>query len=214
MPQAEHTDLISDLTDHIVRTALTQIRTWRDGGVDMPVAVNVSARNLHDLRFSNRIEGMLVEFDIPGDRLEIEVTENAVAEDPVRSATVLAQLRDLGLTVAVDDFGTGYSSLSTLRDLRFDRVKIDRSFVTDLATERGDLTIARSVIELAHNLSLATVAEGVETIEVMEILRTVGCDEIQGFLCGRPLPGNDILPLLRHGFVDLDACVVDEVVAP
>lgn len=214
MPQAEHTDLISGLTDHIVRTALAQIRTWRDGGVDMPVAVNVSARNLHDLRFSSRIEGMLAEFDVPGHRLEIEVTENAVAEDPVRSATVLSQLRNLGLTVAVDDFGTGYSSLSTLRDLRFDRVKIDRSFVTDLATERGDLTIARSVIELAHNLSLATVAEGVETIEVMEILRTAGCDEIQGFLCGRPLPGVDILPLLRHGFVDLDACVVDEVVAP
>ena len=205
MPQAEQTDLISGLTDQVLRMAVAQTRCWRDLGLEMPIAVNVSARNLHDLRFPDRVRAVLADFDIEGDCIEIEVTENSVTDDPVRSASVLGQLRELGHSIAVDDFGTGYSSLSTLRDLTIDRVKIDRSFVTDLATQPGDLMIARSVIELAHNLHMATVAEGVESPEVLQILRDLGCDEIQGFLAGRPAPAEELLPLLRLGAVDLDA---------
>lgn len=205
MPQAEQTDLISGLTDQVLRIAVTQIRSWRDDGIEMSVAVNVSARNLHDLRFPDRVRAVLAEFDVDGSCIEIEVTENSVTEDPLRSAKVLGRLRELGLSIAVDDFGTGYSSLSTLRDLTIDRVKIDRSFVTDLATQQGDLMIARSVIELAHNLQMNTVAEGVETHEVLEILRELGCDEIQGYLAGRPRPAAELQEVLTNGVVDLDS---------
>ncbi|MEM7338455.1 MAG: EAL domain-containing protein [Actinomycetota bacterium] len=205
MPQAEQTDLITELTDHIVDLAVCQIRDWRRVGIEVPVAVNVSARNLHDLRFPGRVGAALERHGLTGDVLEVEVTENSVMEDPSRSAMVLSDLRNLGLTVAVDDFGTGYSSLSTLRDLTLDRVKIDRSFVTNLATERGDLTIARSVIELAHNLSLMTVAEGVETHDVLDILRELGCDEVQGFLIARPMPADALEGLLRAGRIEMDA---------
>ncbi len=208
MPQAEQTDLITALTDYIVDMAVRQIREWRDDGLEMAVAVNVSARNVHDLRFPARVRSALDRYGIPGRLLEVEVTENSVMEDPNRSTTVLAEIRDIGISVAVDDFGTGYSSLSTLRDLTLDRIKIDRSFVTGLASDQGDLTIARSVIELAHNLSMATVAEGVETAEVLDILRALGCDEVQGFLMGRPQPADAVEPLLRVGGIDLATVLV------
>ena len=135
--------------------------------------------------------------------MEVEVTENSVMEEPSRSASVLAELRGFGVTVAIDDFGTGYSSLSTLRDLTLDRIKIDRSFVTRLTTNQGDLTIARAVIELAHNLDMMTVAEGVETKDVLDMLRTLGCDEVQGFLLSRPKSADVLEPMLRAGCIDL-----------
>ena len=204
MPQAEQTDLISLLTDQIVDMAAAQIRAWLDDGIELPVAVNVSARNLHDLRFPERVRLTLERHELPGRLLEVEVTENSVMEDPSRSAKVLAELRDFGITVAVDDFGTGYSSLSTLRDLTLDRIKIDRSFVTRLATSDGDLTIARAVIELAHNLSMTTVAEGVETPEVLDILHSLGCDEVQGFLFARPQAAAALEPMLRAGRLIVD----------
>ncbi len=204
MPQAEQTDLISLLTDQIVDMAAAQIRAWLDDGIELPVAVNVSARNLHDLRFPERVRLTLERHELPGRLLEVEVTENSVMEDPSRSSKVLAELRDFGITVAVDDFGTGYSSLSTLRDLTLDRIKIDRSFVTRLATSDGDLTIARAVIELAHNLSMTTVAEGVETPEVLDILHSLGCDEVQGFLFARPQAAAALEPMLRAGRLIVD----------
>ena len=204
MPQAEQTDLISHLTDHIVDLAAGQARRWLDEGIEIPIAVNVSARNLHDLRFPERVQLTLQRYSLPGRLLEIEVTENSVMEDPSRSALVLAELRTFGITVAIDDFGTGYSSLSTLRDLTLDRIKIDRSFVTRLATNDGDMTIARAVIELAHNLSMTTVAEGVETPDVLDILRALGCDEAQGYLFARPQQAHVIEPMLRAGRLDLE----------
>jgi diguanylate cyclase (GGDEF)-like protein len=212
MPQAEQTDLINQLTDHIIEMAARQLRTWLDAGIDVPVAVNVSARNLHDLRFPSRVKGILDCYRIEGRSLEVEITENSVMEDPSRSAQVLADLRGFGITVAIDDFGTGYSSLSTLRDLTLDRIKIDRSFVTSLATDQGDQTIARSVIELAHNLGLTTVAEGVESIEVLDILRNLGCDEVQGFLLARPQRAEALEPMLRIGSADLGALADQPVI--
>jgi EAL domain-containing protein (putative c-di-GMP-specific phosphodiesterase class I) len=125
-------------------------------------------------------------------------------EDPLRSAAVLAHLRRIGVGLAIDDFGTGYSSLSVLRDLQVDRIKIDRSFVTNLAANEGDLTIVRSVIELGHNLGLRTVAEGVETLDALEILRAIGCDEIQGYLLSVPLSAELVTPILRRGHISLD----------
>ncbi|MEM7324828.1 MAG: bifunctional diguanylate cyclase/phosphodiesterase [Actinomycetota bacterium] len=214
MPQAEQTDLINRLTDQIIEMAARQLRDWRNAGIDVPVAVNVSARNLHDLRFPSRVKATLDRYEIDGRSLEVEVTENSVMEDPSRSGKVLSELRSLGITVAIDDFGTGYSSLSTLRDLTLDRIKIDRSFITGLATDTGDLTIARSVIELAHNLGMSTVAEGVETNEVLEMLRSLGCDEVQGFLLARPQPAEALEAMLRAGRTDLGTLIDQPVSTP
>ncbi len=205
MPQAEQTDLMTSLTDHILRMAIAQCAEWRRAGIEVGVAINASARNLHDLRFPRRVGEILAEHEADAKWFEIEITENTVLEDPVRTAAVLAELRELGVGLTIDDFGTGYSSLASLRRLTIDRIKIDRSFITDLANHDGDLTIARSVIELGRNLGLKTVAEGVETPEVYAILKELGCDEIQGFMVSTPVCANDITPMLTKGWVDLDA---------
>ncbi len=205
MPQAEQTALISQLTDHILNLALGQARRWIDDDIHVRVAVNASARNLHDYRFPERVAALLARHGVDASCLEIEITENSVMEDPVRSAEVLSRLRSIGITLAIDDFGTGFSSLSSLRDLTIDRVKIDRSFISGMAHDPGDLTIARSVIELAHNLSLHTVAEGVEDMAVLELLRDLGCDEIQGYLLSRPVAATELEPMLRAGRADLTA---------
>jgi EAL domain-containing protein (putative c-di-GMP-specific phosphodiesterase class I) len=123
----------------------------------------------------------------------------------VRTASVLGHLRALGVRLSLDDFGTGYSSLASLRTLTIDAIKIDRSFVTDMDYRSDDLAIARSVVELGHNLGLRIVAEGVETPEVLGLIRHLGCDDFQGFLLSEPLPAAGLEPLLRAGRVDLDA---------
>lgn len=204
MPQAEQTELMTPLTDLVMTTAMDQCERWHAQGIRVGVSINASARNLHDLRFPNRVADRLAEFHLDPAWFEVEITENTVMADPVRSASVLGHLRALGVGIAIDDFGTGYSSLASLRQLTIDRIKIDRSFVTDLATREGDLTIARSVIELARNLGLRSVAEGIETPEVLEILDQLGCDEAQGFLIARPMTAEDITPLLRDGVVHFD----------
>ena len=130
--------------------------------------------------------------------IELEITENTVMSDPLRSAAIIRQLRQHGITIAVDDFGTGYSSLSNLRDLTLDWLKIDQSFVTDLAERPENLVIVRSVIDLARNLGLRTVAEGVEGRRELELLRTMGCDEAQGFFVGHPMSPADLCQWLDH----------------
>ncbi len=211
MPQVEQTDLINALTDHVIDMALDQCRQWAEDGISVSIAVNVSARNLHDLKFPERVARKLADQGLDPSVLEIEITENAVMEDPIRSSAVLSRLRAVGVTLAIDDFGTGYSSLSVLRDLEVDRIKIDRSFVTNLALNDGDLTIVRSVIELGHNLGLRAVAEGVETIEAMRVLQAIGCDEVQGFLLAKPVAAAELTPLLRIGRVDLSELAATEV---
>ncbi len=205
MPQAEQTDLMTPLTDHILEMAIAQCAEWRAAGFDINVAVNASARNLHDLRFPRRVAAILEQHEADAGWFEVEITENTVLEDPIRTAAVLAELRELGIGLTIDDFGTGYSSLASLRHLTIDRIKVDRSFITDLADQDGDLTIARSVIELGRNLDLKTVAEGVETPEVYRILKELGCDEIQGFFVSIPLQPDALLPVLEAGWIDLDS---------
>ncbi|MEZ5229410.1 MAG: EAL domain-containing protein [Acidimicrobiales bacterium] len=202
MPQAEQTDLITPLTDHVIELALAQCRRWKNDGIDVGVAVNVSARNLHDLRLAARVADALERHQLPAAVLELEITENAVMEDPLRARTVLGDLRELGVSLAIDDFGTGYSSLSVLRDLDVDRIKIDRAFVTNVATCESDRSIVRSVVELGRNLGMKTIAEGVETVEALDVLRSIGCDEIQGFLFAAPLPSELLTPMLRQGRIE------------
>ncbi len=199
MPQAEQTELIAQITDQVLDQAIGQCVAWHDAGIRLAVAVNASARNLHDLRFPARLQDLLYRHHLDPAWLELEITENTVMADPVRTASVLGHLRALGVRLSVDDFGTGYSSLANLRTLTIDTIKIDRSFVTDMTSRPGDLAIARSVVELGHNLGLRIVAEGVETMEVFELVRQLGCDEFQGFLLSPPAPAAELEPLLRRG---------------
>ena len=147
-----------------------------------------AARCLSEPDLVERVQRALRLHGVPGELLILELTEGSVVDDSVRSSTVLAELHALGLRLSMDDFGTGYSSLSQLRQLPIDEVKIDKSFVLGMSTSQGESFIARSIIELAHNLGLRVVAEGVEDELTRKLLTEMGCDKLQGFLVSRPLP--------------------------
>jgi len=181
IPLAEHTGLIKSLTAWVLNQALQQWREWQDHGLNLCVAVNLSARNLHDSQLAATITEMLETYDMPPDRLTLELTESAVMADAVHAIDVLSRLSETGVKIAVDDFGTGHSSLAYLKQLPLDVVKIDRSFVTDLATSDDDSFIVRSVVDLAHSLRLEVVAEGVEDKQSLRLLDMMGCDLAQGF---------------------------------
>jgi EAL domain-containing protein (putative c-di-GMP-specific phosphodiesterase class I) len=163
----------------------------------VPVAVNLSVRHLTDLSLPQRLADLLSKYDVPADHLVLEVTETLIMNDPIRSLDVLHLLHDLGVRLAIDDFGTGYSSLAYLRRMDVDELKIDKSFVLQLASDEGNATIVRSTIELGHNLGLRVVAEGVEDAVALEMLRTWGCDVAQGYFLSRPLPADAVLPWSR-----------------
>ncbi len=205
---AEQTDLMGPLTAYVLRKALHQCAQWHEAGMLVTVAVNASARNLHDLGFPDAVRDALASAGIDGTWLEIEITENTVMTDPARSGEVLSQLRALGVQLSIDDFGTGYSSLASLRSLPIDRIKIDKSFVMNMANRPEDATIVRSIIELAHNLGLGTIAEGVEDLNVLRMLRTLGCDQIQGHLLAPPEPAEKITPMLASQASSL-AMIID-----
>jgi EAL domain-containing protein (putative c-di-GMP-specific phosphodiesterase class I) len=185
---AEQIGRIGALTDHVLDLALARCRRWLDDGIALSVAVNLSAHCLGEPDLVERVRGALQRHGVPGDLLILELTEGSVVDDSVRNSTVLAGLHALGLRLSMDDFGTGYSSLSQLRQLPIDEVKIDKSFVLGMATSQGESFIARSIIELAHNLGLRVVAEGVEDELTRKLLTEMGCDKLQGFLVSRPLP--------------------------
>jgi EAL domain-containing protein (putative c-di-GMP-specific phosphodiesterase class I)/ActR/RegA family two-component response regulator len=176
------------LTDWVVTAAARQHRALRGDGLIAPIAVNVSGKNLDDVGFVDRIFDRLQEADVPPGQFGVELTETAAAMDPAKTMDILARLRLKGIHLALDDFGTGYSSLKQLRQLPFSALKIDRSFITDLTTSRDSLVIVKSIIDLARNLELETVAEGVETEETATCLSTLGVTALQGYLIARPLP--------------------------
>jgi diguanylate cyclase (GGDEF)-like protein len=185
---AEQIGRIGLVTDHVLDLALARCRRWLDQGIALSVAVNISARSLGEPGLVERIRGALARHRVPGELLVLELTESSVVDDAVRASGVLEELHLLGLRLSMDDFGTGYSSLSQLRQLPIDELKIDKSFVLTMATSQGESFIARSIIELAHNLGLCVVAEGVEDEMTRNQLATMGCDKLQGFLISRPLP--------------------------
>jgi diguanylate cyclase (GGDEF)-like protein len=189
---AERTGLIHELTVHVIDLALSQARRWEDEGHPLEVAVNISARDLLDHDLPARVATALEAHGVEASMLELELTENAAITDLPRARTILGELRALGVRLAIDDFGTGHSSLAYFRTLPVDRLKIDRSFVTDMAESEGDSAIVRSTIELAHDLGLEVVAEGVETEECNARLADLGCDLVQGYLFGRPMPAEEI----------------------
>jgi diguanylate cyclase (GGDEF)-like protein len=199
VPILERTSLIHRFTDHVLSLALAQARAWLDAGYRVPVAVNVSTRSLLDLTFPDTVARALAQAGIPGDMLCIEITENTVMADPQRAIAVLRRIRQLGTKTAIDDFGTGYSSMAYLRILPLDEIKIDRSFVTDMATDRSNYVLVESAVDLGHNLGLAVVAEGVEDEPAAAALDRLGCDIAQGYHFDRPLSPADFAQRLAEG---------------
>ena len=186
---AEGTGLIEPLTRYVLGMALEQCAAWRAAGhEDLPVAVNVSARNLLESDLVEVVADLLRLHDVPATCLVVEVTESAVMADPDKATEVLTRLHALGVAVALDDFGAGYTSLAQLRTLPLHELKIDRQFVTDMANRSDDEMIVRSIVELGHNLGLKLVAEGVEDAASAERLLASGCESAQGYHFARPIP--------------------------
>jgi diguanylate cyclase (GGDEF)-like protein/PAS domain S-box-containing protein len=196
IPLCEETGVIDLLSRWVIEAALRQMHTWHDDAIDLPVAVNLSMRNLQDQQLPEAIALLLVQYGVPPAWLTLEITESAVMADPERAVEVLGRLREIG--VAIDDFGTGYSSLAYLKRLPVDLLKIDRSFTLNVCTDRSDLAIVRSVIELGHQLDLQLIAEGVEDEASWSLLVGLGCDEGQGYLFSRPLEAEAVAHWVRQ----------------
>jgi predicted signal transduction protein with EAL and GGDEF domain len=194
IPIAESTSLIDLLFSRVLRVALRQLAQWDDLALHLDACVNLSARQLSDSSLPATVHRHLTEHGIAAHRLILEVTESRLISDPERSAHIIGELHGLGVQISIDDFGTGYSSLSYLQRLAVDELKIDKSFTLKL-DETGDDTIIRSTIELGHNLGLRVVAEGVETPAAVERLTRMGCDRLQGFLIGPPVPALELPPI-------------------
>jgi diguanylate cyclase (GGDEF)-like protein len=193
VPVAEHTGLLRPLTLFVLESAFQECARWREAGFDLGVAVNLSVRNLLDIELPLDIERLLARHGLPPTAVEVEITESALLADPVRTNGVLQALHRIGVGISIDDYGTGYSSLSYLRKMPVDELKIDRSFVTDMAHDENAAVIVRSTIELGRNLGLRVVAEGVETREVWDRLAALGCHVAQGYFFGRPVAGTQFL---------------------
>ena len=187
---AEETGLIVPIGKWVMKQACAQNKAWQDAGLDpIVVSVNVSARQFRQDNLVRTVAEVLEETGLEARYLELELTESMVMHDAAQLVAMLAELKRLGVQISVDDFGTGYSSLSYLKRFPVDRLKVDRSFVADLATDADDATIVRAIIQLGHNLGLKVVAEGVEQDEQVNFLRLNQCDEAQGFIFCRPIEG-------------------------
>jgi diguanylate cyclase len=194
IPLAEHTGLIGPLTVAVLNMALAQAKVWADGGQQIPVAVNVSARSLVDEDFAGKVADLLERHDVPPALLKIEVTESAVMLEPERAARILNQLHALGVRIAIDDFGAGYTSLAQLRNLPVSELKIDKSFVLTMHSNRDDALIVRSMVDLGHSLNMKVVAEGVETAHALDALADFHCDVAQGYHLCRPILADAVMP--------------------
>ncbi|MYU21102.1 bifunctional diguanylate cyclase/phosphodiesterase [Streptomyces sp. SID8352] len=188
---AESSGLMPRLTEYVLETALAQVAQWRSQGLFVPVAVNVSPRDVHSPGFAGSVAARLARHGVPAGALQLEITEHVLLEDPQRAADTLNALTGHGVKMSLDDFGTGYSSLVHLRRLPVSELKIDRSFVARLAVDTEDAEIVRCTVDLAHSLGLLVVAEGVEDDETWERLRDLGCDAVQGWLVAAAMPPDE-----------------------
>ncbi len=196
IPVLEGTSLIHRFTTRVLHLALAQVRQWLDDGHRVPVAINVSTRSLLDATFPDQVADALRAAGVPGDLLCIEITENTVMADPDRAIDVLRRIRSLGVTTAIDDFGTGYSSMAYLKILPVDEIKVDRSFVRDMAVDHSNRVLVGSTVDLGHNLGLLVVAEGVEDGPTVTALQDLGCDVAQGYHYAKPLSAEDFTAFL------------------
>jgi len=188
IPFAEQTGYIRQLTQWVLKHAIAQCATWRRDGHPMNVSINISARDLMDAELPDEVAALLATQGCAAQWITLEITETAILDDPARALDNLQRLHALGCRLAIDDYGIGYSSLAYLRRLPVDELKIDKSFVANMARDAGDAMIVRSTIDLAHNMGLSVVAEGVEDDAVLERLRELDCDVVQGYLLCQPIP--------------------------
>jgi EAL domain-containing protein (putative c-di-GMP-specific phosphodiesterase class I) len=197
IPIAEETGLINQLGEWVLTTACREAATWPD---HIKLAVNVSPVQFKSGTLALKVIAALAASGLAASRLELEITEAVLIRDDDAALAILHQLRDIGVRIALDDFGTGYSSLSYLQRFPFDKIKIDRCFITDIASPEGSSSIVQAVVTIAADRHMTTTAEGVETEQQRELLRTLGCSEMQGYLFSAPKPAADIRSLLsEHG---------------
>ena len=202
IPVLEELGLVVDVGDWVLAESCRQLKRWHQDRVRVPkISVNISARQFSDGQLGTRIASILRETGVSPACLELELTESILMREVSEALQILASLKNLGLSIAVDDFGTGYSSLNYLKQFPIDVLKIDRTFVDGLPSGEQDAQIARAIIAMAHSLNLAVIAEGVETQDQLEFLREHGCDEVQGYLFGRPMPAHLLVKQLQaYGF--------------
>ncbi|MGB5466626.1 MAG: EAL domain-containing protein, partial [Sedimenticolaceae bacterium] len=199
IPLAEEQGLIGPIGDMVLETACMQLRHWLDCGLSLEkISVNVSGHQLHKGDFAATVARNLQAARLSANQLELELTESTIMEHSKQSLGLMGRLKELGVTISVDDFGTGYSSLHYLKILPIDKLKIDRSFVKEVPQDASDVAIVRAIIALGQSLNLDVLAEGVETAEQQAFLVDEGCDEVQGYLFGRPLPPNEFVTVWQR----------------
>jgi len=209
IPLAERTGLIKRLTRSVLTEAIRQARAWELAGLRVPIAVNLSMRNIHDPQLPQTIAQLLQRWDARPDLLRLEMTETVLAADPQRALQTMDSLRAMGVHIALDDFGIGYSSLAYLNRLPLDEIKIDRSFVIGMIDNESSATIVRATVDLGHGLGYGVVAEGVENAETRQRLSALGCDAIQGFLVARPMPADQTAEWIGKAGLPTVATIAD-----
>ena len=193
IPFAEQTGHISKITYWMLREAARYVALWQKQGLDIALAVNLSARDLIDIELPNKLKEILAQHNLSTYSLSLEITESSIMDDPARALDTVERIAKMGIQLSIDDFGTGYSSLAYLKRLPVNELKIDKSFVMNIEHDTDDVTIVKSTIELGHNLGLKVVAEGIENKNVWNILKAMGCDYGQGYLMSKPMPANQLL---------------------
>ena len=196
IPLAEQSDRIRPLTLFMLERVMRDLARWRTQGIELTAAVNISAKLVAAAGFDGEVRALLAQDIVPPSALILEVTESATLSDPETAGACLQGYRDMGVAISMDDYGTGQSTLSYIKQLPLSELKIDRSFVQHAHISRADGLMVRSTVELAHELGLKVVAEGIEDAECLAFLRTIGCDMAQGYLISKPLPAGELEVLL------------------
>jgi len=205
IPLAEETGLIVPISEWVIQTACAQNKAWQNTGIHpMSVSVNISARQFQQEELVSTVKQALAQSGLAPHYLDLELTESTLMQDPDSAVEILLELKSMGVQISIDDFGTGYSSLSYLKRFPIDAVKIDRSFVRDITTNPDDAAIAGAVVAMAHSLKLKVIAEGVETLEQLEFLRGLKCDEMQGYFITPPVPAEQLIQTVEGVNYPLD----------
>jgi EAL domain-containing protein (putative c-di-GMP-specific phosphodiesterase class I) len=193
IPFAEQTGHIDKISYWMLSEAAKYAALWQKQGLNIALAVNLSARDLIDIELPNKLKEILAKNALFANSLSLEITESSIMDDPARALDTVERIARMGIQLSIDDFGTGYSSLAYLKRLPVNELKIDKSFVMNIERDQDDVTIVRSTIELGHNLGLKVVAEGIENKRVWNILKSMGCDYGQGYFMSKPMPASHLL---------------------